>query len=396
MINIINMKKSPVPHPFTLTSEAVCAKLGISPATLYAYVSRGQIRATQQAGDGRRSLYDERDVRALSERKRVGRSRRDVASSTIDWGEPVLTSSITQIIDGQFYYRGTQAIALARSHTLESVASKLVRAPMQGASTYLPAFVAPEHPHAFQRILNAFSDNVVAGLSAGGRQDAGRLLRIAALSAAGTRDTDGLPIHQLLARAWTQDKSAPDILRMATILCADHELNASTYAARVAASAGASTQACILAGLATLSGSEHGGITEICGAWMAKVEQASNPQRLIRTRLRRGGLPGFGHHLYPDGDPRAAMIIATVDLPARWGLVVDIAQQEANLHPSLDFGLALIERQLDMPKGAGLAMFAVGRTAGWIAHILEQRRTGRLIRPRAAYEPATAEPEEQA
>ncbi len=379
------MKKSIQSHKCTLTADAVCEALRISPATLYAYVSRGYIRAIQQPGDARRSLYDERDVHALSERKRVGRSRRNVATSTIDWGEPVLTSSITQIIDGQFYYRGTLATELSKTMTLEAVASKLIDAPVTHAGAYLPDFMASEDILPFQRLLSAFSDDIPINHSARDARQSGRLLRLAALSAAGGKDTKGLPIHELLAQAWARDKAASDLIRRALVLCADHELNASTYAARIAASAGSSMQACILVGLATLSGAQHGGLTDACSTWMQQVEKSTNPTRLIRNRLRRGEPPGFGHHLYPDGDPRALELMETAGLPDSWQRVVRLVAEETGAHPVLDFGLALVQRQLALPNGAGLAIFAVGRTAGWIAHILEQRRTGRLIRPRAAY-----------
>lgn len=378
------MKKNASNDHCSLDAASVCAQLGVSRQTLYAYVSRGLVRATEDPRDTRRSLYDKRDVAALVQRKRLGRSRQAVASSTIHWGEPVLKSSITQIIDGEFYYRGEKATSLAAHQSLEAVASRLTRNSMHARQ--VTGFDARQSKLAdpFQRIIKGFSEAVVTTSS---QKTEAQLLRMAAILAAGTKDRDNEPIHELLARAWSNDARASDIIRQALVLCADHELNASTYACRIAASAGSSLPACILVGLVTLSGTEHGGLTERCREWMLKAETTTNLTRLIRNQIRRHGtIPGFGHPLYPDGDPRARMLMQLCPLPPRWRSVVEKASGEFVLYPSLDFGLALIERHFALPKGSGLAMFAVGRIAGWIAHAMEQKRTGRLIRPRASYD----------
>ena len=129
------------------------ARLGISRQTLYAYVSRGLLRATPAPDDPRRSRYDARDVAALLERRQRGRARKAVAASTIDWGEPVLPSRITRIADGRFFYRGRDALALAETATLEEVAALLWEAP--GIADPPPAHPAPKGERPMERCLRA-------------------------------------------------------------------------------------------------------------------------------------------------------------------------------------------------------------------------------------------------
>ncbi len=361
----------------TVASGEACARLGISRDTLYAYVSRGLVRVVTHPADARKSLYDRRDIESLSARKQRGRSRRAVAASTIDWGEPVLSSKITRIADGRFFYRGRDAIELSRTLTLEDALQSLARVRCR-PDTPLPDFAMPKAARPFDRILLALATETVSGRRGNGRPRAAQIARLTALCAAGCDNDPKLPAHDLLAGAWSRDIAAADLIRRALVLCADHELNASAYAARVAASAGASLPASLLAGLSTLSGSLHGGLTSLCRRWMDAVESGEPPHTDGRPP------PGFGHPLYPDGDPRTAEILLHRPLATKWRHILDRVVDETGSRPTLDFGLAHLERSLDLPQSAGLGIFAVGRTAGWIAHIFEQRETGRLIRPRAA------------
>lgn len=385
LINIINMKNLPIDDCCTVDSSEACKTLGISRDTLYAYVSRGLVRTVADPRDARRSLYDHRDIAALLARKARGRSRRAVAASTIDWGEPILTSAITRIADGTFYYRGTNAIDFSRTASLED--SLLLLAKVRDNTAADPP--APNRVSGsvrpFNRILATVADLALAD-NADIRAD--QLLRIAALSAAGRQQDIAGRIHDFLAETWSNDPRAPDLIRRALVLCADHELNASTYATRVAASAGASLPACLLVGLATLSGTHHGGQTPKCREWMQKLGAAKRYS--VAVPLGRKPPPGFGHALYPDGDPRAVELFRACGAPEKWLKVLERIQARNGVRPNLDFGLALLEEELDLPAGAGLGIFAVGRMSGWIAHIFEQRRTGKLIRPRAAFAPESA------
>ena len=378
MIKIINMKMSEDGGYCTIGSGEACARLGISRDTLYAYVSRGLVRAMAHPADARKSLYDRRDIETLSNRKQRGRSRSAVAASTIDWGEPVLSSKITRIADGRFFYRGRDAVELSRSLTFEETLH-LLAGVRSRPDMPMPAFVVPQAKLPFDRILLNLASETALGRRGNGRPRAAQLGRMAAECAADRGAPPSLPVHELLAQAWSTDETAADLIRRALVLCADHELNASTYAARVAASAGASLPAALLAGLSTLSGALHGGITSLCRDWMNAVDAGGPAHSEGRPP------PGFGHPLYPDGDPRTAEILLQLPLSVRWQKRLEQIVAETGSQPTLDFGLAHLERALKLPAGSGLGIFAVGRTAGWIAHIFEQRETGRLIRPRAAH-----------
>ncbi|MBX3271631.1 MAG: hypothetical protein KF729_15300 [Sandaracinaceae bacterium] len=182
-------------------------------------------------------------------------------------------------------------------------------------------------------------------------------------------------------------------LDRALVLCADHELNASSFACRVAASAGADLYACASAALATLSGARHGGASERVAALCDEIGAPERATRAVRERLRRGdAIPGFGHPLYPAGDPRAAPLLEAAEAIAPRNLrvrtlvaLVDALELVGADRPTLDVGLLALEAALRLPRGGAAALFAVGRSAGWIAHALEQRAGGQLLRPRARY-----------
>jgi len=169
------------------------------------------------------------------------------------------------------------------------------------------------------------------------------------------------------------------------VLVADHELNASAFSARVAASTGASLAAAALAGIATLSGPRHGGATAAVRAFAAEAEQLG-PREAIGRRLQDDrALPGFGHPLYPDGDPRAAALLERFRPPRELDSLQQAVREVAGLPPNVDFALMAAAEALKLPKDAPFAIFAVARCAGWIAHAIEQGQADTLIRPRARY-----------
>ena len=195
----------------------------------------------------------------------------------------------------------------------------------------------------------------------------------------------------------------PDLVRVidqALVLVADHELNVSAFAARVAASAGADLYASLAAALAALSGPKHGGFVERVEALVAETGSAGRARQVVHERARRGELiPGFGHPLYPQGDPRAEPLLEAARTlsagnPAVRTLfaLIEAMRESGRPAPTIDAGLVAVSTALGMPRGFGVALFAVGRTAGWVAHVLEQYEAGFLIRPRALFRAPTPVP----
>ena len=210
----------------------------------------------------------------------------------------------------------------------------------------------------------------------------------------------GETVDAMLARAWRVPARGAEVIRAALILCADHELNVSSFTARCVASAGATPYAVVIAGLAALEGTRHGGASARAEAMLAALRSGADVRRAIADRLRAGDVVhGVGHPLYPEGDPRA---IALIELLAeryarsaefayvrRFAAAATAATGE---RPNLDFALASVSRVLRLPGGAPLTLFAIGRSIGWIGHAIEQHATGQLIRPRARYVGVVPEP----
>jgi citrate synthase len=379
-----------------LSAEEALSRLRVRPQTLYAYVSRGRVRAEADPVEPRRSRYRASDVTALADRKARGRKAADVAVSAIAWGEPVLTSAITTVRDGRLYYRGHDAVILAEGATLEAVARLL-----RGGAGSPPAAAqrAPAGPTAQARAFAAFAARAAADPPAEGQSpadladEAARLLDLMAAAVAGHEgdlplEEDEGAIHERLGRAWRAPRGDWDQIRRALVLLADHELNASTFAARVAASTGASLAAAVLAGLAALSGPRHGGMAERVEAFCAEAERSGLKRALAKASTANdagGGAPGFGHALYPDGDPRAEALLAAVKLPPALARLREAVEGETGARANVDFALVALRQSLGLPAEAPFALFAMARTAGWLAHAMEQSAGGRLIRPRARY-----------
>jgi citrate synthase len=246
-------------------------------------------------------------------------------------------------------------------------------------------------------LLSSFALSIVSlGLGdparAGGSREAeldrarGLIMRLAGAEVAGA----GVAQAFLASVGKRGGKPARAALDRALVLAADHELNASTFAARVAASAGADLYACLTAAIATLSGPRHGGESDRVEALVREVGAPTRARAVILARTQRGELlPGFGHPLYPGGDPRAPpLITAALALAPKVTrtilAIVEEVKHALKLEPTLDTGLVAIAHSIGAP-GAASAIFALGRCAGWVAHMLEQRDAGFLLRPRARY-----------
>jgi citrate synthase len=427
---------------FLSAAEAADA-LAVTRATLYAYASRGQVHSEPVPGDPKARRYHRDDIERLRERKELRRDPTRAAERGLHWGSPVLPSGITLIQDGALYYRGHDALKLAEAATLESVAELLwaAEAPERGR---LFDQSSPLTPRQLARLRSDTRDPIamlqVALPLAAAQDTAGHDLRPAAVRRTGARimrlftaivagnalrlarpelvegraragqagrppsrvprfGGPGKPgathesIHVSLQRAWAPRNTAvADVIRTALILCADHELNVSAFTARCVASAGSSPYDTVSAALAALKGHRHGGESSRVAALLTEIGPPARTRRVVANRLRQGErIPGFGHPLYPAGDPRGATLLRLAERSGHareWALVRSVRAAAADLLqelPNLDFGLAAIARTYRLPEHAPLVLFALGRTAGWIAHAIEQYATGVLIRPRARY-----------
>jgi citrate synthase len=383
-----------------LTAAEAAKHLGISRQTLYAYVSRGLLRAHDSL-DPRQRRYASEAVARLANERRRGRRPKEVAKAALDWGLPVLESSITLIQSGRLFYRGVDATALARDASVEHVAALLWRLPSAAAFGTSPPpmpgiMAALSHHYAGTARDEALLPLFAAAASDDGtafwQQDprrlaegCGGLVRVL-LACVGGVEPGAAPLHQQLASAWRLDDTWADLVRMALVLCADHELNASSFTARCVASTGASLRAAVIGGLAALSGGRHGGMTARIESLWRSLERGEVLGQLRRRLAADGELPGFGHPLYPEGDVRAAAILERI-LPGfpRARALVRAVDELTGLAPNIDFALVALRRLLKLPDGAAFGLFALGRSVGWIAHAIEQRETGQLIRPRAVY-----------
>lgn len=400
-------------------SAAEAAKmLGIKRETLYAYASRGLVRSATAGRGDRSRVYERSDLERLRTRSLARSGHGAVAAGALRWGEPVLETSVGSIGPDGPTYRGQSAVALAREGAaFEDVCSLLWAAscPKSLAHDDRKLGVPPAPLRSLLGTRAAPFDGMVetaAALMATelraeptdeiAKQRAPIILRRLIAAAAlplgidavtSSLEAEGAGRALVLALGGRTTARAIAAMNEALILCADHELNASTFTCRVTASAGASLSACVLSALATLSGTLHGGVT---ARVEAMVDEIARPERVatwVRGRLDRGEIiPGFGHQLYPNGDPRGARLVELAERlgPKSKGVrilsalvsTMDLATRE---RPTSDVGLVALSSALGLGAGAPLAIFAVGRLAGWIAHALEQRAAGYLLRPRARY-----------
>jgi len=373
-----------------IAAEEARDRLGVRPQTLYAYVSRGRVQVRPDPGDPRRSLYRAADIAALSQRKSRSRKVSEVAAGAIAWGEPVLASEITTVAGGRLFYRGRDAIRLAETETLEAVA-RLLRGGHGAALKRTERPLPPEASAMRTRAFLALAQRAGTDPPARGRQplalavEAATLLDVVADAIAG--EVGGGAIHNRLALAWGQGPGGPgaDLIRRALVLVADHELNASAFAARVAASTGASLSAAALAGLSTLSGPRHGGATAAVRTFAAEAARLGPRQAIADRLVEDRALPGFGHPLYPEDDPRAAALLERFRAPPELAALREAVREVTGLAPNIDFALVAVCEALRLPADAPFALFTVARCAGWIAHAIEQGQTDALIRPRARY-----------
>ena len=393
------MKKS---EALYLSAREAAAELQISPATLYAYVSRGLIRS-EPSTDSRSHRYRAEDIRGLKERRLPSVEPRGFKSFDPDL--PVMDSAISTITEEGAIYRGVNCVDLAETDTLEHAATLLWD--VTGVDPFAPDN-CPEVSDEMRAIAEAARraapiDRAIAVLALATSADPGaftrategramvgaRIVRLLVATMLNTTPS-AEPLHLQIARVWAPDnKHAPDLIRRALVLLADHELNASTFTVRCAASTGISLYDAVIAGLAALKGPKHGG-AGVLASRLVKMLIDHDPEPVIRERVALGErFAGFGHGVYKRGDPRAMSLLNAL---SRAGAarkftreVPDRIAEATGEFVNIDYALAVLAHSLRLAPGSELTLFAMARAVGWVAHASEQLQHGKLIRPRARY-----------
>ncbi|WP_367320374.1 citrate/2-methylcitrate synthase [Streptomyces sp. HUAS ZL42] len=402
-------------HPDRRLSTREAAELlGVKPETVYAYVSRGQL-SSRRAPGGRGSTFDAKEVEALARR-----NRRESGASSGPGTETAVRTRITLIEKDRYYFRGVDATELAARHTYEEIAEWLwtghlrpgvaFTAPEASVTVARRAVEAlPEHTGPTDRlrvaaIAAATADPLRFDLSEEAVLGTARTLiptLVASLPPQRRAHQDEGPLaHRLWARlsGRAADEASLRTLDTALGLLVDHDLAASTLAVRVAASARAHAYAAVSAGLGVIEGPLHGAASGLAHRLLLEVLDHGTAAPVIAEELRAGRrIPGLGHRLYPGEDPRARVLFALLDemphaqpaLAAARDIVATTARHTP-LHANVDLALAVFTASCGMPATAGETIFAVARTAGWIAHALEEygerplrmRPSGHYVGPR--------------
>jgi len=373
-----------------IARTAALDQLGVKPQTLYAYVSRGLVASRPDTDDPRASLYSAADIAALVNRRRSGRGRSAIAHAAISWGDPVMETAITTVREGRLIYRGRDAVRFAADATLEETAALLWNA---GPLPPLP----PQRPAGVPVTGAGGKARALAWLAARAAEDVPIIDRspqmlgaegsvllsgfCSAITASGGRGF----FHQRVGRHWRLSPGGTDLLRRALVLVADHELNPSTFAARVAASTGAPLAACALAGCATLTGPLHGEASARALAYLRHAIAEGPAAALAALAARGERTPAVGHVLYSAGDPRAAALLRWMKPSAPLRRAIAAAEEIAGEDANIDMALAALTVELELADDAPFLIFASGRMAGWIAHAIEQCASKVTIRPRANY-----------
>lgn len=411
-----------------LSARQAAARLGVKLETVYAYVSRGVLERVPSE-DGRGSLFDARSVERLAGKRRGGARTGGLSV--------VLGTGLTLIEPDRVSYRGIDVATLASSTPYEDVADWLwlgeVR-PVPRASraeNWQPWLAAPEAlaiAHDTQRSLpdgTATSDRLRAIASAVGPTDPLRFdMEPEAVAASARRliaaMVEGLPVASreqdlalefsdgsslpgsLASRLWPRLTQVPanreDLISLnaAMVLVADHGLAASTFAARVAASVRADPYSVVATGLGTLSGPLHGAASAPVHRLFAEVDRPGRATAVLGEFMRRESrIPGFGHKIYKDWDPRAVVLLELIrsgtcnserlDVVERvLALILD--RSSVRVRPNIDFAIGALTYISGMDERAGETLFGVARSAGWVAHALEEYREPPVrFRPRAHY-----------
>lgn len=405
-----------------LTAKMACELLQVKQATLYTYVSRGLLTPVHQA-NSKANLYWREEVQGLRVRSSARQGHGAVAAAALNWGQPVLNTSITEITPLGPRYRGHLACDLARHPgSFENVAELLWSGVLPDSrhtwAVDVPAASIQRaldgldiHKGLSVRMMRVFATTATAlgagslaeELRSGSITHYSRQLLFAFAGSCGLLGRHSkfvepagdqpLAAHILRALGAEPDEAAVDAMNAALILGADHELAPATFVARIAASVGSGLHACVVAALATHRGSSLAGGCDIAEDLFRGIRSKEQLKtHLSQAAHRRERLTGFSLQLYPSGDPRAAMLIDLVRQAGPRSKAAELALQyvdsvsdQLGIQPNIEAALVLLTISLDLPQRSASAIWGVGRTAGWIAHVLEQRLAGFEIRPRGRY-----------
>ncbi|MFG2210594.1 citrate/2-methylcitrate synthase [Streptomyces sp. NPDC048638] len=377
-----------------LSTREAADRLGVKPETVYAYVSRGQLTSHRSPG-GRGSTFDAKEVEALARRG----SRREPSTAA---SELAVRTGITLIDRAHCYFRGVDTAELAARYDYEEVAEWLwtgelhrgmrFTAPPDALSAACRAVQAlPEHSGPMDRlrlavVAAAAADPLRFDLSEEAVLDTARALIPTLVGALPAQTPDPPRTEALASRLWSRltpsptDAASLHALNAALVLLIDHDLAASTLAVRVAASARAHPYAILSAGFGALDSPLHGAASGLAHRMLVEVLERGSAAAVVADHLRAGRhIPGLGHPLYPGEDPRARALFGLLeDVPqAQSALqaareVITTTARQTELHANVDLALAVLTVSAGMPVEAGETVFAVARTAGWIAHALEE------------------------
>jgi citrate synthase len=382
-----------------LSATEAAAFLRVTKPTLYAYVSRGLVRS-QPGSDSRARTYNRLDLERLRERKRIRNRPQAEVAAALQWGAPLLDSSLTLITNDGPYYRGISALELALSRSFWEVVcwfwsgdwmSHFV--PVKSAVRWQKGVPDPFHLQQSWLVERSYSDPLGYRLDMPGAGETGAsIVRQFVAFLTGAADPAIDRAASELAVCWRNQRDrAERVLNAVLVLTLDHELNISSFTARVVASAGSNLYEVVNAAMCAFSGSRHGRVAVRTEQFIRALEAGQSARAVIHARLRAGEeIPGFGHPLYPGGDPRAKLIMQLLreEFPAEFSKIqkrIEESERVLGKSANVDLALAAVARVLALPVHSGFHLFALGRTAGWIAHAAEQHKSGTFIRPRARY-----------
>lgn len=423
------MNHSPLPR---LTTDQAAARLRVKPATLYAYVSRGMLHSERAEKGG--STFDPLEIEALAGTRQSRRGAGPAVSPASGTPLMVLDSDLTLVDDGGLLFRGRPAVDLARTYSFEQVATWFWN-PSGGfnhgvnfktAGNFKTADGLAGRIHAASQVLGPQAPLLdvlsIAVLAAGSSDPLRQDLSSESVRAAGQRClaamVDGLPdagvqlppgasvAHRLAAKLTAEQSNADHnnvehttgaverLINSALVLLLDHDMAASTMAARVAASARAHPYAAIGSALGAFNGVLHGSASIAAVEMLHQSMSGSRPEQAISSQLAKGrGIPGFGHRIYRTQDPRAEELFGIMrSLPEFHPVLHAVERVTAVVHSrvprvaNIDLALAALMIGGRLRDEAGQVIFAVARTAGWLGHILDEYTRDPLrLRPLGRY-----------